>query len=73
MFGVGTIFSNEEGEPKLHLHSSFGRGNKANTGCCWPGVITWHIAEVIIHEILSDKVGRQLNKGNGFELLEIEE
>lgn len=71
MFGVGTIFTNEAGEPKLHLHSSFGRGNNANTGCCWPGVITWHIGEVIIHELTNHKAVRKLNKDNGFELLEI--
>ena len=23
--GVGTIFTNEEGKPKLHMHASFGR------------------------------------------------
>ena len=72
MFGVGTLFTNETGEPKLHLHSSFGRGDKANTGCCWPGVVTWHIAEVIIHELITDKAGRKLNVNNGFELLEID-
>ena len=72
MFGVGTIFTNENGEPKLHLHSSFGRGNNANTGCCWPSVVTWHIGEVIIHEIITDKALRKLNMDNGFELLEIE-
>lgn len=72
MFGVGTLFSNEEGEPKLHLHSSFGRGEKVNTGCCWPGVVTWHIGEVIIHELITDKASRKINIDNGFELLEIE-
>ena len=71
MFGVGTLFTNEAGEPKLHLHSSFGRGDNANTGCCWPGVVTWHIGEVIIHELLTNKASRKLNADNGFELLEI--
>jgi len=73
MFGVGTIFTNESGEAKLHLHASFGRGNKANTGCCWPGVKTWHIGEVIIHELISQKTKRKHNTQNGFELLEIED
>lgn len=73
IFGVGTLFTNEEGEPKLHLHASMGRGNTTNTGCCWPGVVTWHIGEVIIHELLTDQASRKLNKDNGFELLEIEQ
>lgn len=73
MFGVGTLFTNEAGEPKLHLHSSFGHGDKTLTGCCWPGIITWHIGEVVIHELLNDKAGRKLNVDNGFELLEIDQ
>ncbi len=73
MFGVGSIFTNESGEAKLHLHSSFGRGNKTLTGCCWPGVVTWHIGEVIIQELITEKAGRKLNAENGFELLEIDD
>lgn len=72
MAGVGTLFTNEHGNPKLHLHSTFGREGKAVTGCCWPGVITWHIGEVIIQEIITNKATRKLNPDNGFELLEIE-
>ena len=26
--GVGTIFTDEEGKPKLHMHTSFGRNEK---------------------------------------------
>lgn len=72
MAGVGTIFTNESGQPKLHLHSTFGQNGKAHTGCCWPGVITWHIGEVIIQELISEKASRKLNAENGFELLEID-
>lgn len=72
MFGVGTLFTNEQGDPKLHLHGSFGRGGEASTGCCWPGVVTWHIGEVIVQEIITEHASRKLNKDNGFELLEIE-
>lgn len=71
MAGVGTLFTNEAGEPKLHLHATFGREGKAYTGCCWPGIVTWHIGEVIIQEIITDNALRKLNNENGFELLEI--
>lgn len=72
MAGVGTLFTNESGDPKLHLHATFGRDGKAYTGCCWPGIITWHIGEVIIQEIITNKAMRKNNPDNGFELLEIE-
>ncbi len=72
MAGVGTLFTNESGEPKLHLHASFGRDGKSHTGCCWPGVKTWHIGEVIIKELITENAIRKINSDNGFELLEIE-
>lgn len=72
MAGVGTIFTNESNDPKLHLHAALGRDGKTFTGCCWPGVKTWHIGEVIIQELITDSAVRKLNRSNGFELLEIE-
>lgn len=72
MAGVGTLFTNENGEAKLHLHATFGREGNATTGCCWPGIVTWHIGEVIIQELLTNNAIRKLNAENGFELLEID-
>lgn len=72
MAGVGTLFTNEKGEPKLHLHATFGREENAFTGCCWPGIVTWHIGEVIIQEIISENTIRKFNPKTGFELLEID-
>ncbi len=44
--GVGTIFTDEEGKPKLHMHASFGRNDNAITGCVRMGVDVWQIVEV---------------------------
>jgi len=68
--GVGTIFTNENGKPTLHMHASFGRGEKAITGCLRKGVDVWLIGEVIMLELTSASVRRVIDKETGFELLE---
>lgn len=70
--GIGTIFSNEGGIPKLHLHSAFGRKEKTVTGCTREGVTIWHIGEVIILELVDCSAQRKINRETGFELLEVE-
>ncbi len=69
--GIGTLFRNEEDEPRLHLHASFGRNRDTITGCTREGVIIWNIGEIIILEITGLKAGRKVNPVNGFELLEL--
>jgi predicted DNA-binding protein with PD1-like motif len=68
--GTGTIFTNQEGKPTLHMHASFGRNNNTTTGCTRMGVNIWHIGEVIILELTDTTAKRTKNKQTGFELLE---
>lgn len=69
---VGTLFLNEQGHPRLHMHSAFGRKTDTITGCTREGIDIWHIGEVVIIELLTDKAIRKVHPENGFELLEIE-
>nr|WP_279279256.1 DNA-binding protein [Sporotomaculum syntrophicum] len=69
--GIGTLFINEEGLPKLHMHSAFGRNRDTVTGCTREGVIIWHIGEVVIFELLNSTAFRKVDPGTGFELLEL--
>ena len=69
--GIGTIFPDETGKPKLHMHTSFGRGENTITGCVRMGVEVWQIGEVVLLELTSAKACRVKNKETGFELLEI--
>ncbi len=68
--GVGTIFTDEEGKPKLHMHASFGRNDNAITGCVRMGVDVWQIGEVVILELAGGSAKRVKNKETGFEFLE---
>jgi len=70
--GVGTIFTDEEGKPKLHMHTSFGRNENAITGCVRMGVEVWQIGEVVILELACEKACRAKDKETGFEFLEIQ-
>jgi predicted DNA-binding protein with PD1-like motif len=69
--GVGTIFTDEQGKPKLHMHASFGRNDTTVTGCVRMGVDVWQIGEVVILELTGDSAKRAKNKDTGFEFLEI--
>lgn len=69
--GIGTLFLNEAGEPKLHLHSAFGRDRNTVTGCTREGVTIWHIGEIVIFELLNSPALRKVDPGTGFELLEL--
>ena len=57
--GVGTIFTNEQGKPKLHMHASFGRNDTAVTGCVRMGVDVWQIGEVVILELTGSTAKRR--------------
>lgn len=67
--GVGTIFPDEQGNPKIHLHASFGKGEKVLTGCIRPGIEVWQLGEIILLEIINDSI-RKKNKETGFLALE---
>ena len=70
--GVGTVFPDEEGKPKLHMHSSFGRSENTVTGCVRMGVEVWQIGEVVMLELACEKACRAKDKETGFEFLEIQ-
>jgi uncharacterized protein len=68
--GVGTIFTDEAGAPKLHMHASFGRNDNTVTGCVRLGVDVWQIGEVVILELAGSTARREKNTQTGFEFLE---
>lgn len=69
--GVGTIFADKQGKPKLHMHASFGRDDSAVTGCVRLGVDVWQIGEVVILELAGASARRMKDDETGFELLEV--
>ena len=70
--GVETIFADEHGKPKLHMHTSFGRNENTVTGCVRMGVDVWQIGEVVMLELACVKARRVKNRETGFEFLEIQ-
>lgn len=66
---IGTIFTNEEGTPVLHMHAALGRDGRTRTGCIRPGLDVWLIGEVIIIEILGTDMLRKKEIKSGLALL----
>jgi predicted DNA-binding protein with PD1-like motif len=70
--GTGTLFLDDEGKPSLHMHIACGRGASTETGCVRPGVLVWHILEVVLTELVDCKARRIPSSvfGNKLKLLE---
>lgn len=68
--GVGTVFPDDEGNPKLHMHASLGREGKTSTGCIRPGIEVWKVGEIVLLEIKENPARRKKDSQTGFELLE---
>ena len=70
--GVGTLFPDEQGHPRLHLHAVFGRDDQTRMGCTRPGIEVWQIAEAVILELSGPRLARRRDPGLGFEMLAID-
>ncbi len=66
---VGTIFSDEDDNPILHMHAALGREGKTHTGCIRPGLDIWLVGEVVIMEILDSGMIRKTEPKSGLKLL----
>jgi len=66
---LGTLFPNEEGVPKAHIHAAAGREGGATVGCARAGLETWLVGEVVLLEILGTSARRETDTATGFELL----
>ncbi len=67
--GTGTLFPDDEGNPVLHMHAAGGRRGSTVTGCVRNGVRIWHVAEVILFELLGTAARRRREPETGFKLL----
>jgi predicted DNA-binding protein with PD1-like motif len=68
--GVGTLFKNEAGELKLHMHASIGKGAEQIVGCPRNGLDCWLVTEIIILELTGVSAIRA-KEASGMELLKI--
>ncbi len=66
---VGTLFPDAQGQPRLHMHGAFGRGQEARVGCIRPGIDVWTIGEFLIIELKGLDMTRRRDPATGFELL----
>jgi predicted DNA-binding protein with PD1-like motif len=67
--GFGTIFTNEGGQQKLHMHAAIGKGETVIAGCPRKGADCWLVDEVIMLEITGTHAKRSKNEKCGLELL----
>ncbi len=71
VFGMATIYPSSSG-PKLHVHSSFGRGREALTGCIRDRASVYLLIEVVLFEFTGMNARRDLDERTGLYLLNLE-
>ncbi len=70
MSATGTIFPDDNGLPRLHMHAALGAGEKTMVGCTRRGLTVWMLGEVVIIEIKGSKASRKLEPSLGIGVLE---
>lgn len=68
--GVGTLFPDGNGSPRLHMHAACGREASTTTGCVRRGVKVWQVMEVVLLELTDSTAWRKMDSATGFEMLE---
>jgi uncharacterized protein len=71
VLALGTLITNEAGEPVLHMHAATGREGRATVGCTRAGVDVWLVGEVVLLEILGAEAQRRQDPDTGFQLLTV--
>jgi predicted DNA-binding protein with PD1-like motif len=67
---VGTLFPDDQGAPRLHMHAAFGRGEGTQSGCIREGIVTWQVLEIILIEVSGLDAARLPDAETGFSLLQ---
>jgi len=73
VLGVGTLYRDDDKEPKLHLHTAIGKGDETIVGCPRGGATTFLILEITLIEILGIQATRKFDEETGMKLLNIED
>lgn len=68
--GIGTLFR-DGSEPVLHLHATFGRGDRTLMGCVRKLSEVYLVAEVIILELTGTGAVKELEKESGLKMLRL--
>ncbi len=72
VIGIGTVFY-QDGEPKLHIHSAFGKRDDVKVGCIRERAETFLILEAIVLEITGIDAVRAPDPITGLSLLKLQE
>ena len=67
--GSGSVYRDENDEPKIHLHAALGHHGDTITGCLRRGSRTYLLLEVILFEITGFDASRPWSAAKGFNIV----
>jgi len=65
VFGMATVYPSSSG-PKIHMHTSMGRGREGLVGCIRDKARVYLVIEAVLFEISGLNVRRELDQDMGF-------
>jgi predicted DNA-binding protein with PD1-like motif len=71
VFGMATVYPSSSG-PKIHIHSTLGRGRQALTGCIREHASVYLIVEAVLFELSGMSARREMDEKTGLHLLTLE-
>ncbi|HRU38733.1 MAG TPA: DNA-binding protein [Candidatus Goldiibacteriota bacterium] len=69
VFGTGSVFQGKGGKPQLHLHASFGSGDRVKTGCIRKKAGVFIVVEAAVFELSGIKAGKKTDPVTGINSL----
>lgn len=72
-FGVATVYPGEGGEPRVHIHASFGRDDRTLTGCLRERGEAYLVVEAVVFEFLGLSARRLFDEESGLLLPDLKE
>ncbi|PKL90619.1 MAG: hypothetical protein CVV21_11805 [Candidatus Goldiibacteriota bacterium HGW-Goldbacteria-1] len=71
VFGTGSVFLNKKGEPQVHIHGNFGKGEKSKMGCVRADAKIFNVIEAMVTEITGVKVFKDIDTATGLNMMQI--
>ena len=68
-FGVGSVFSGEDGKPQVHIHTSLGRGKRALVGCLRKNAKVFIVVEALMLELAGVNAVKGIDPATGINML----
>ena len=71
VFGTGSVFTDEDKKPCVHIHTAMGKSKKTLTGCVRKDSRVFGAVEAVLYEVKGAKASKGIDPATGLKMLKI--